>query len=113
MVIALVCYAVNVYPELPIIGEALDRVVRHMIRNLPTEQMSSYLESILPDVQRILDSRKYFMPLSKLIRFDQEIHSVELLEVFSEEINPSTRGRIRPRTIEVDVHSSRKRRKLS
>lgn len=54
MVAALVCYAINVFPELPRIGTALDRVVRHMTRNLPLEQMRSYMESILPDVQRTL-----------------------------------------------------------
>lgn len=112
MDVALVCYAINVFPELPKLSKALERVVRHMVKNQPSEEMRHYVESLLPDVQCLLDSERHPLPVSALIRFDQDVQCVEVLEVFSEAPNP--RGRIRrPQTIEVDLHSSRKRRRSS
>ena len=70
------------------------------------------MESLLLDVQRLLDSERHPLPVSTLVRFDQDVHCVEVLEVFSEAPNPQGRIR-RPRTIEVDLHSSRKRRRSS
>jgi len=70
------------------------------------------VESLLLDVQRLLDSERHPLPVSTLVRFDQDVHCVEVLEVFSEAPNPQGRIR-RPRTIEVDLHSSRKRRRSS
>jgi hypothetical protein len=50
MDIALVCYATNVFPEFLKLGKALDRVIRHMVKNQPLEEMRPYVESLLPDV---------------------------------------------------------------
>ncbi|PVH72530.1 hypothetical protein DL98DRAFT_610543, partial [Cadophora sp. DSE1049] len=90
------------------------RVVRHMVKNLPLVDMEPFVESILPDVQRLLNTRRELMPLSTFARFDQEVHHVELLEVLSEEPRPHWQGRTpRPRSIEVNLVSSRKRLRLS
>lgn len=114
MVIALVCYTTNAFPELPRLGKALDRVVRHMVKNLPSEEMRPDVENILPDVQRCLDSQGDPLPISTLVRFDEQVHCVELLEVFSEAPPSNWQSQIRrPRTIEIDLHSSRKRRRSS
>jgi hypothetical protein len=107
-VIALVCYVTNAFPELPRIGKTLDRVVRHMVKNLPLEEMEPLVESILPDVQHLLHTRHDLMPLSTFARFDQEVHHMELLEVL-----PGQGRAPRPRSIEVDLVSSRKRLRLS
>jgi hypothetical protein len=72
------------------------------------------VESILPDVQRLLDTKRDLMPLSTFARFDQEVHHVELLKVFLEAPSLNRQGLIpRPQTIEVNLVSSRKRLRLS
>ncbi|PQE10507.1 hypothetical protein CJF31_00009237 [Rutstroemia sp. NJR-2017a BVV2] len=112
-VIALVCYVTNAFPELPSLGKALDRVVRHIVKNLPLEDMEPFVKSILPEVQHLLDTRRDLMPLSTFAQFHQEVHYVELLEVFSEALRPHQQGQTpRPRSIEVDLVSSRKRLRL-
>jgi hypothetical protein len=70
MDVALVCYATNVFPELPKLGKALNRVVRHMVKNQPLEEMRPHVESLLPDVQRLLDSERHPLPILTLVRFD-------------------------------------------
>lgn len=85
-----------------------------MVKNLPLEDMEPLVESILSDVQHLLDTRRDLMPLSTFTRFDQELHHVELLEVLSEAPSPYRQGRTPPpRSIEVDLVSSRKRLRLS
>jgi hypothetical protein len=85
-----------------------------MVKNLPLEDMEPLVESILPEVQHLLDTRRDLMPLSTFTRFDQEVHHVELLEVLSESPCQHRQSRTpRPRSIEVDLVSSRKRLRLS
>jgi hypothetical protein len=56
MAITLVYYITNTFLELPRLGKALDRVVRHIVKNLPSEKIRPYVEDILPDIQRLLDN---------------------------------------------------------
>ena len=109
-IIALVCYVNNAFPELPRLGKALDKVVRHMVKNLPLEDMEPFVESILPDVQHLLDTRRDLMPLTTFVRVDQEVQQMELLEILS--VAKQQDRNTRPRQIEIDLVSSRKRLKL-
>ena len=54
------------------------------------------------------------MPLLTFVRFDQEVHYLELLKVFSEAPSLNQQGRIpRPQTIKVDLVSRKRPRLLS
>jgi len=46
----LVYYITNTLPELPRLGKALDRVVRHMVKSLPLEDIEPLVERILPNI---------------------------------------------------------------
>jgi hypothetical protein len=85
-----------------------------MVKNLPLEDMEPLIESILPEVQYLLDTRRDLMPLSMFTRFDKEVHYMELLEVLSEAPYQYRQSRtLRPQSIEVDLVSLHKRLRLS
>jgi hypothetical protein len=49
-VIALIYYVTNTFLELLRLGKALDRVVRHMAKNLPLKRIRPLVERILYNV---------------------------------------------------------------
>jgi hypothetical protein len=66
----LIYYMTNGFPELPRLGKALNRIVRYMVKNLLLEEIRPLVESILPDIQHLLETRRDLMPLLTFTRFD-------------------------------------------
>ena len=46
----LIYYVTNAFLELPRLSKALDRVVRHMVKDLPLKGIRPLVEKILPNV---------------------------------------------------------------
>ena len=79
---ALVCYIINVSPKIPKLGKILDQTVREMVQNRPPEDIRSHVESILPDIERLVDCQTELVPLSIFAPLDS-LPQQEPLELFS------------------------------
>jgi hypothetical protein len=78
---ALICYIINAYLEVLQLCKMLDGVARQMVKNRPLKEMKFHIENILPDVQRLLESRDDLIPLSKFTPVDLLAHQVDPLEL--------------------------------
>jgi hypothetical protein len=116
---ALVCYVVNASPEITRICKTLDKVVRHMVRNRPLNEIEFHVDSVLPDIQRYIESRDDLVPLSIFTPVDLSIHEADHLELFSRAKSPKKARQIQyahPNSIELDEGAqglAYKRRRLS
>jgi hypothetical protein len=114
----LVCYVANASPEVPRLCTILDKVARQMVKNRPLKEMKLHVDSILPDLQRYLESRDDLIPLSTFVPVDPSMHQVDPLELFSHTtVNEANRIRcLQLDDIEMDKGKrelASKRRRLS
>jgi hypothetical protein len=116
---ALVCYVVNASPEITKICKTVDRVVRHMVKIRPLNEMESRVDSILPDIQRHIEIRDNLVPLSTFTPVKLSTDNVDHLELFSRTKSPKRARQIQyahPNSIELDEGAqglAYKRRKFS
>jgi hypothetical protein len=71
MTIVLVYYTTNTFAELIKLGKTLDKIVRHIVKNLLSEEIKPYVEDILPDIQCFLSNQRDLLPILILVRFNQ------------------------------------------
>jgi hypothetical protein len=69
-VITLICYITNTFPELPRISKTLNKVVRHIVKNLPLKEIEPLVENILLNVKHLLYTWRDLMPLSTFAWFN-------------------------------------------
>jgi hypothetical protein len=72
---ALICYVINASPETPRLCKMLDGIARQMVKDRPLKEMRFHVENILPNVQRLLESRDDLIPLSKFVPVDPSTSS--------------------------------------
>lgn len=102
---ALLYYVLNASPEIPRLGKRLDIVVQHMVKHKPVEEMRIHVESILPDVQQLLESQDSLVALSAFAPVDPSVPLVDPLELSSE--TTLLNGADRSRRLEIDTESDR------
>jgi hypothetical protein len=65
-----------------------------MVKDRPLKEMMLHVENILPNVQRLLESRADLIPLSKFVLVDPLAHKVDPLELSLETTPLSRRDQI-------------------